>query len=243
MAGEFPHAGTSSGLQLGPARQRNPGDVDGRQPHVDPVTLGFAQLNARFDTMDRRVDNLERRPAPQVESHEPDWDEADHSWEDYRGNGRSGREEYDRPYRQQSRGRGRPNRGGRGDRVGEGVLPGRGSRPGQRRDDAAYRTGRRRDNWDLPQRHEEGDDEGRTRGLLCSVAAEPMGTRNWARGRLRSSQSLRRRSLGRMFCCRIAMLREGDEDERHDEPERDQEEWGLQLDGAEKQSASVLFTG
>ncbi|KAG6391833.1 hypothetical protein SASPL_149594 [Salvia splendens] len=31
-------------------------------------------------------------------------------------------------------------------------------------------------------------------GLLCSVAAEPMGTRNWARGRLRSSQILRRRA-------------------------------------------------
>ena len=30
---------------------------------------------------------------------------------------------------------------------------------------------------------------------------------------------------------------------RCDEPERDQEEWGLQLDGAEKLSASVLFTG
>ena len=29
-----------------------------------------------------------------------------------------------------------------------------------------------------------------------------------------------------------------DEDERRDEPEGDQEEWGLQLDGAEKQSAS-----
>ncbi|XP_047965516.1 pentatricopeptide repeat-containing protein At1g28690, mitochondrial-like [Salvia hispanica] len=33
-----------------------------------------------------------------------------------------------------------------------------------------------------------------------------------------------------------------DEDERRDEPEGDQEEWGLQLDGAEKQSASVLVT-
>ncbi|KAG6400616.1 hypothetical protein SASPL_137457 [Salvia splendens] len=155
MAAEFPHAEPSSGLQLGPARQRNPGDVDGRQPHVDPVTLGFAQLNARFDKMDRRVDNLERRPTPQAEGLDPDWDEADHAWEDHRGNGRSGREEYDRPYRQQGRGRGRPNRGGRGDRFGEGALPGRGNRPGQRRGDAAYRTGRRRDNWDLPQRHED----------------------------------------------------------------------------------------
>ncbi|KAG6416118.1 hypothetical protein SASPL_123542 [Salvia splendens] len=93
MAAEFPHAEPSSGLQLGPARQRNPGDVDGRQPHVDPVTLGFAQLNARFDKMDRRVDNLERRPTPQAEGLDPDWDEADHAWEDHRGNGRSGREE------------------------------------------------------------------------------------------------------------------------------------------------------
>ncbi|KAG6391834.1 hypothetical protein SASPL_149595 [Salvia splendens] len=33
------------------------------------------------------------------------------------------------------------------------------------------------------------------------------------------------------------------EHERRDEPEGDQEEWGLQLDGAEKYSASVLFTG
>ncbi|KAG6418303.1 hypothetical protein SASPL_120506 [Salvia splendens] len=79
MAAEFPHAESSSGLQLGPARQKNPGDVDGRQPYVDPVTLGFAQLNARFDKMDRRVDNLERRPTPQAEGHERDWDEADHA--------------------------------------------------------------------------------------------------------------------------------------------------------------------
>ncbi|KAG6424274.1 hypothetical protein SASPL_114689 [Salvia splendens] len=93
MAGVFPHAESSSGLQLGPAGQRNSGDGDGRQHHVDPVTLGFAQLNARFDKMDRRVDHLERRPTPQTGGHEADWDEADHAWEDYRGNGRSGREE------------------------------------------------------------------------------------------------------------------------------------------------------
>ncbi|XP_042067228.1 uncharacterized protein LOC121810533 [Salvia splendens] len=168
MAAEFPPAESSSGLQLGPTRQRNSGDVDGRQQYVDPVTLGFAQLNARFDKMDRRVDTLERRPTLQTEGHEPDWEEADHAWEDHRGKGRSDREEYDRPYHHQGRGRVRPYRGGRGDRCGEGALPGRGSRPGQRRGDAGYGMGRRRDNWDLPQRHDDWDEETyEERGVTC----------------------------------------------------------------------------
>ncbi|KAG6395289.1 hypothetical protein SASPL_145931 [Salvia splendens] len=48
-------------LQLGPTRQRNIGEIGGRPQSTDPITLGFEQLNARFDKMDRRVANLERR--------------------------------------------------------------------------------------------------------------------------------------------------------------------------------------
>ncbi|KAG6404525.1 hypothetical protein SASPL_136774 [Salvia splendens] len=109
MTAEFPHAESSSGLQLGPARQRIPGDVDGRQPHVDPVTLGFAQLNARFDKMDRRIDSVERRPPPRQRAMRPIGTTPTTRGRSTAGNGRSGH---------LGRGRGRPYRGGRGDHLG-----------------------------------------------------------------------------------------------------------------------------
>ncbi|XP_042016094.1 uncharacterized protein LOC121764074 [Salvia splendens] len=157
MASDLPLAESTSALHLGPTQRRNDGEVGGRQNPTDPVTLGFAQLNARFDKMDRRVDNLERRPITH-DSPEAEFDEGDQEWEEYRKQDRNPREGHDRPYRHQARGRGRPNRGGRGDRLIDGFNQGRGGRPMQRRGE--YTSGRRRDNWDPPQRHDEWDDEG-----------------------------------------------------------------------------------
>ncbi|XP_042016453.1 uncharacterized protein LOC121764507 [Salvia splendens] len=161
MASDYPRAETSSALHLGPAPQRQVAESGGRSQSTDPITLGFAQLNERFDKMDRRVETLERRPHPQAAVHTQVWDDAEHEWEEYRGHGRPVREDLDRSYRHQDRGRGRPSRGGRGDRGG-------GGRFSQRRDVTEYRTGRRRDNWDPPQRHDDWDeDPHEDRGVSC----------------------------------------------------------------------------
>ncbi|XP_047979333.1 uncharacterized protein LOC125221252 [Salvia hispanica] len=170
MASEIPGREATPALNFGPTRQQHNGAIGSTSAAADPITLGFEKLNSRFDSLDRRVENLERPPEHHLDGHDSELDEDDHEWEDYRRHDRRVREAHDRPYHHRGRGRGRTNRGGRGDRFGEVFYPNRGGRNRQRRGDAEFRQGRRRDNWDPPPYRQDdwGDDDGYDeRALTC----------------------------------------------------------------------------
>lgn len=134
-------------LQLGPARRQNTSHVRQKpcETHqntgkavVDPITLGFEQLNARFDNLNRQVESLERPQVTNKDLDDSEFDEADQKWEEYRRDDRRDRYLEDQPFNPKGRGRGRNIRGGRGDRFGGGDYHGRGGRL-QRRNDQGVR--------------------------------------------------------------------------------------------------------